>query len=588
MVKRFPFLPWCAAFLVISASCLSAEAPPSAKPPAETVSLEEIPKRIAKLEEEVARAMAAAQTAVEEEAQAERISAAVAQSLRWSFRPTTIGTGVDMRGVISTAPVPADNARLTAVTKELETASQRLQSGRVDLYNRARSEIKQRVTEAVRSAANPEEVSNLLDTLQPLENGLKGQSGSSNYELPNLIYSANNVLGMLKRLLTAQKAANFALVGRELGALRQQLLSSREFANGGEVDARQAALVALAQKESDQTREALDAALRARKSAREATPLLAKHLDALERLDDLRPATVRGFETQRDRAAKGFAQVIVMLTRLEKGLMITESEVREWERSLDWLGPKLAPLYAEMMMTWQRESAAVAGKRSQERTASIGARLAAAQKPGDLDLIADDLAAEERDGSRGSVHGAENIALYAAYLKALALCWANPTPALVQQSHELETQAAGSRFALQTVKLKERVERDVLSQMLHLPELKTAPLNNRPAEAAIVTLSDELAAKGEWRRLYDLLREHTPSKREQFRGREGSREDDAVSALRAYFAAQNMELAEQWTEAAQLYQQVLRNASARAPVKPAAERLKAIRKEHPEALKGPQ
>ena len=45
--------------------------------------------------------------------------------------------------------------------------------------------------------------------------------------------------------------------------------------------------------------------------------------------------------------------------------------------------------------------------------------------------------------------------------------------------------------------------------------------------------------------------------------------------------------AEQWAEAMQSYKAVLRSASPRAPIKPAAERIKILAKEHPEVSKIP-
>ena len=53
---------------------------------------------------------------------------------------------------------------------------------------------------------------------------------------------------------------------------------------------------------------------------------------------------------------------------------------------------------------------------------------------------------------------------------------------------------------------------------------------------------------------------------------------------RAFFAGQNFELAEQWSDAMQSYKTVLRSANEHVPIKAAAERLKVLTKEHPEAV----
>ncbi|MES2573040.1 MAG: hypothetical protein V4710_23660, partial [Verrucomicrobiota bacterium] len=59
---------------------------------------------------------------------------------------------------------------------------------------------------------------------------------------------------------------------------------------------------------------------------------------------------------------------------------------------------------------------------------------------------------------------------------------------------------------------------------------------------------------------------------------------DLLQALRAFFTAQNLELAEQWTDAVRSYKAVLRSSSERAPIKAAAERLKVLAKEHPDVV----
>ncbi|HEV7401728.1 MAG TPA: hypothetical protein VGO11_02335 [Chthoniobacteraceae bacterium] len=582
-MKRFPLQAWrCAAFLLtISTTALPAEPTPPAKPPAETILLEEIPKRVAKLEEDLTHALEAAQAAVEEEAKAERISRTVAQSLRWTFRPGTVASGVDLRGVISTAPVPPDNERLTTAAKEVETAGQRLQTGRAELGNDVKKEIRNRVSEAIRTASKPEEVAGLIETLKPFDGGLKGTPSNAFSDLPSFVSNANMVLRTLHRVLVTQAAGETGTTANELSNLRSQLQTSREIGNVGDVDLRQQAILAPAQKEADQTRETLDAAVQQRKPAAELNRLLAAHLTALDHWNDLRPPTQRGFGggSPHERAAKGYAYLFDLLARLEKGLPITQSEIDNGRPSLDGLDTKSSLVYNELIKTWQQESAIAAEKRAQERDESIRRRLAAAQKPADLDQIATDLSAWEREGSHQFPE--ETTGQYGRYLKALSVCWANPTPALYQQVHQLEAQTPAGPFSPEATQLKEHVERDVLSQMLKAPELKADPLREQPIAAAVEKMCDDLAAKGEWRRLYELLRLREPGGREESRGRE----DDPVSALHAFFAAQNMELAEQWAEAAQLYREVLQNVSARAPVKPAAERLKAMKKEHPDAFK---
>jgi hypothetical protein len=571
--------------MVLSANLLCGQQAPPPKPPAESLSLEEIQKRIGKLEEDVTHSMEAAQAAVEEEAKAKHITESVAQSLRWTFRPSAVASGVDLRSVISTAQVPSDNARLTAAVKELEGASARLQGGRADMYNEAKNEIRRRVAETVRHASKPEEVGAVIAALKFFETSPRGQPSSTYFELPTLVNNATNLLTSLQRLLYAQAAGNSAAIGTELASMRQQSGWNRTLLTGGELEAREQTIVAPAQKAVEQTRDALEAAVAAQKPASELSQLLAAHLEALDRWTTLRPPETRSYnDNPHQKTALGYGQLIGLRSRLEKGLVpFTESEIAEAERAVEGIGPKAA-VYTALIKAWQQEGEQLAVQRYGEKVASIAKRLGAAQKPADLEAVVPDVAAWEQEPIRFRRLGTENPGQYARYLRTLSFCWSNPSPALHLQAREAETQAVGGPFGQEIAALKDRVERDVMSRLLNAPELKAPPLSEQPVAAALETLSDDLAAKGEWRRLYELLRTRGPFGREALTGRE----DETVIALRAFFAGQNMELAEQWAEAGQLYKQVLQSASARAPVKPAAERLKLIAKEHPDAFKTSQ
>jgi hypothetical protein len=128
--------------------------------------------------------------------------------------------------------------------------------------------------------------------------------------------------------------------------------------------------------------------------------------------------------------------------------------------------------------------------------------------------------------------------------------------------------------------LRKRITRDVTSRTLRAPELNTPPLAEMPLDLAVESLCDQLAKAADWRRLYRVLEGRANSQ-----GQPGGRtNDDGFTALRSFFTAQNLELAEQWPEAVQAYKSVLQSASERAPVQAAADRLKVLAKEHPDAM----
>jgi hypothetical protein len=71
------------------------------------------------------------------------------------------------------------------------------------------------------------------------------------------------------------------------------------------------------------------------------------------------------------------------------------------------------------------------------------------------------------------------------------------------------------------------------------------------------------------------------------RGEEAGVESELATALRAFLAGQNLELAEQWEDAMQSYKSVLRCTHELAPTRVAAARVVALTKGHPD-LFGPK
>jgi hypothetical protein len=128
--------------------------------------------------------------------------------------------------------------------------------------------------------------------------------------------------------------------------------------------------------------------------------------------------------------------------------------------------------------------------------------------------------------------------------------------------------------------LRERMVREALGRVLRAPELNRNPMANQPIEKALDELHQSLAAAGEWQRVAGIL-EIRNSRR--FAGDVRMADADALASIRLFLAGQNFELAEQWADAASGYKAVLRNAAEGAPIQEAAERLKALKRLHPNA-----
>ena len=212
------------------------------------------------------------------------------------------------------------------------------------------------------------------------------------------------------------------------------------------------------------------------------------------------------------------------------------------------------------------------------RRSKIRAQLAAVKTPADLEAITDELANRPRAARMRGGDDQDELSQLSHQLTVLATVWSSASPALLQQDRSGSVQLENP-FAKEIAALRKTIERDVLARTLRAPELNQPPLADLPADAALEKMEDEIAKRGEWRRLHQLLQ----ARASLSMGEPRTPQQDLLGALQLFFAGQNFELAEQWSDAIQSYKGVLRGASERAPTAAAAERLKALTREHPEA-----
>jgi hypothetical protein len=142
-------------------------------------------------------------------------------------------------------------------------------------------------------------------------------------------------------------------------------------------------------------------------------------------------------------------------------------------------------------------------------------------------------------------------------------------------------EAARHRWQKQTTEVRARFARQALAKQLAAPELMQAPLDLSTLENTVVQLADAAAKNKDWRRVYDLLLACAASDGRLAPGR--SHMTDELLGIADFFAGQRFETAQQWPEAVRSYQNVLRRMGDRLPVAEATERLKALKREHPEA-----
>lgn len=576
---RLPLL----ASLLCCLPCSFSQNPTAPAAANEAVPLEQLPDKLQKLDDEIAKKLEEVRTLVDSEAAAKHITEPIAQSLRWSLRTTaTVGSALDVRGIVSTMRVPTDNGALTQAIKELEATYAAAQARRTVLAGEAAREVRRRVAESVRTAAKAADLETLETALASANEALRKRASLAGSDSAAAFTGADQLLRGLRRLIQAEMAGKPPALGQAMGQMRNDYRYDQGGAYENEVQARLDRLtqpfIAAAESAENETA----AAILNGKPPAEIDATLARFDEAAERLSQV-SAGQSGY-AQRDVRASTYRNLARAIKGLgDSGDENVQSRLNEARNAARQLGAKRAVEMESMISKLEKQFAEAAAKMASERGEKLPLRIAAVKQPDDLDAIVADLRRWSLSASRSDRGDRDNWNTLASQLSSLSASWATASPALLQQNRFGENEGARAGYAGELAELRKRIERDVLSRVLEAPELNAAPLAGKPVEVALDAFCDDLAKAGEWRRLFDLL-----SARNAIQANTGRRiEDDTLTALRSFFTAQNLELAEQWADAAQAYKAVLRSASRRAPIKPAADRLKALVKEHPEAAAAP-
>lgn len=545
--------------------------------PADAVSLETAAEKLAQLDEDYAKKLAETRATVTAEAEAKRITDSVAQSLGWSLRASA-GATLDVRSLISTTRIPAENAALTASFRDLETAGTLLQTRRAALNTDLAKEVRRQVREAAQGTPSPEEIRALLERIGSAQQAIERKAPAA--VEPRIPWRQGaSTLRLLQRLTEAENGHDLSALTSAAGAWREATSDTREVLGQEAAQARIDRIVQPNMRLMDERQAALDAALTARRPAAELAAAFTAYAEAAEKHLALREGD-RGERVE----ARVFLDVYRSLTGISRAVEAGDAvqsvnQISQAANIIGNLGAARAAKYEAMLTKLDAEASQKAARIHQQRIADLRARLAAAKQPADLDPIAADLLAWSAQVSNRGGEQSIDLRQLTQQLNILGAAWSSGNPGLLaQQDRSGEGGLVGSAFAKELAALRSRAERDILAGVLKAPELNAAPLANLAPDAAIEAFCDGLAKAGEWSRLLQVLQSRPPTPGQPY----GRAEDETVSALRSFFTAQNLELAEQWRDAADAYKSVLRCTGARVPVKPAAERLKALTKEHSE------
>lgn len=215
-----------------------------------------------------------------------------------------------------------------------------------------------------------------------------------------------------------------------------------------------------------------------------------------------------------------------------------------------------------------------------ELDARVHAALAEANEPEAILRFASTLETE----SAATPHPAlgEQIRGLAGQLRQVAACMASADAdarGLLRPSTSLAN-AGSSVGAADLQALRQRVGRAWLARRSESPEFLQPPLASTPLNDAIAQLTRTLFEQRAWPRLLKVL----SARESAFGNLQRGGEPEELRGVRVLITAQNLENAEQYVEAARSYKEVLGCIGDLVPTDAAAERLKPLKKEHPEAF----
>jgi hypothetical protein len=537
----------------------------------ENVPLDQVPTRLAKLDDEWKKQLENVRKVIDEEEAAKRITEAVGQSLRWSVRASAV-TQYDNRSSIRSAKVPPDNTALMKVFRETEDLLASQQEKRKDIIPNIAKELGRQISKLVAEAGKPADADAVQASIDGIQKILRGVAT----EAPDLFYklqTAEAFLRSLKRLIEAEGSGDISKLQSAVAELRNSSFD-RDLVSDESRENRIEAAIKPYQKAEDEAGRTLVSALETKKPAEEIDAALMQYTRASEIMQSLGR---RDGRQQRELASyyRVLADFWKKATTADGRTVKTSAQ--EARTALQYLGADIAAKFKPLLAEMEEEAISREKAMASAETEKIRRGIVEAKTPADVEALLallrspQDLRRSDQPSRPADV----------AALSAIFNAWrTNSLPFL--QNVDSAYLAGASAFSPELTSLRLRVEREIIAHTLKAFELTKPPLSEQPANDAIEALCDQLAQKREWRRLLQLL--ETRGSLNPAEGRYGRPAvDETATAIRAYFVAQNFELAEMWKDAADSYRSVLRSASQRAPIAEAADRLKKLIKEHPEA-----
>jgi len=573
-----PFLLGSAAGLFLPIATAVAQAPPvdSSRP----ASLEELADRFQNAEAPVRKKAQDLLAIVDSEVGANRIPEPIAQGLRWTLH-NLASTG-DVLVLLTSTRLPLENAAIMEAALSLYDSERAAQAERSALKAQGIREAGRRSTELVRSGGSVAEIDAFLPVIERFQKLTEKYPHGIATRIPASDFSTCiPMLRSLRSVMAIPLAGDSAEARSAVGQFRQDESQALEFVSSADYGARAAGIVALFQQATDTARDNLGSALIAGEPYEKTRMLAGKFVDATRRFSDVAQILIPEFSnfgfTDYQTASRAYPQIdnfsqLIASHQWSKA----EAEIAAARQCLPQMAARQAAALEALLKKLELRIPHAPETPAQEFYKELRAKLDAVKQPSDLAATAADPFNSRRESLQSE--DPEIAQRLATQLSALATAWSVGDPNLLSPWNLQEDRMEDAGL----VALRNRIKREIAGRLLGAPEFTQAPYASQPLGAAFDGFLAKLAAEGQWPRVLEVLKTKSTLLPSPGANPENS---EMVSAVRSYLTGKNFEAAGLWTEAAAAYKSVLATATDHTPVTAAADRLKALAKEHPESLK---
>ena len=519
------------------------------------------------------------------EVAAKRFNAPDAEGLRATAQIIKSTASGDARILLAAIRLPIGNEALMQAVKDVEIVALATQIKRDDLTSQAKVETRRRARELIAKARSSEEIEPFIASLKLLESDAAAHPppGEINKEKEGY----ENLAGLFGALSDGMKAGvrrdseGIANAVSLWGRLYSNVSGFLSYEETQDIRAR---ILLNPELEIEQAKHALEAGMAEWKPASQ----LSDALDRFQKASDL----LRGLSFYNpgfipDLYRKAAGVEIGLETSYEAGMEHKVAEVRKSLReSLAWVISARCEGLRKFLNPLDNGIREAKAKSANEKRIKLLAKIRNIEGIADLKALCAefDLAdpeSESHDENDGRGEAARLRQAIGSQLINLGLAARSGDFSAIDNSFAIGSGSEAHETIEEIRDLRSRLERQAVSQTLRAPELIVPPLSDLSVTSALEALYDSAAGSADWRRALGILElQESPN----FPGLRSPRGKDAAASVRAFLAGQNFEAAEQWKDAVVFYNTVLRRAVARTPIHEAAERIKAIRRAHPQAF----